>query len=88
MDTMLVEYQVKWLPHIIKLYIILGDKREKKLSKWHLNLCNLAIYFIQVTEHHRKLILFIFWSNNENWFNSKKNWDPIFGRLMFGHLAR
>jgi hypothetical protein len=25
-DTMLIAYHVKWLPHIIKLYRILGDK--------------------------------------------------------------
>jgi hypothetical protein len=27
-DTMLIEYHVKWLPHVIKLYRILGDKRK------------------------------------------------------------
>jgi hypothetical protein len=25
-DTMHIEYHVKWLPHIIKLYRILGDQ--------------------------------------------------------------
>jgi hypothetical protein len=29
-DTMLIEYHVKWLPHIIKLYRILGDKGKKE----------------------------------------------------------
>jgi hypothetical protein len=50
--------------------------------------CNLAICLIQVTGHHCKLILFVYWSNNASWFNSKKNLDPKIGRLLFRNLAR
>jgi hypothetical protein len=88
MDIIRVEYQWNNYLITIKLYRILGDKSEKKLFKWHLNLCVLAIYLIEVIKHHCKLILSIFWSNNSSWFNSKKIWDPVFGHLMFGHLAR
>jgi hypothetical protein len=55
MDTMRIDYLI--------LSNCIGNKRGK-LSKWQLILCNLAIYLIQVTKHHCKLILLIFKSNN------------------------